>query len=79
MSREKQRSPENVSNSFNRRELRALVAVQETLMRGGDVKTLMRSPDYLAGVGKLQRMLKRADENVAAAELAATAPKKAAS
>lgn len=79
MSREKQRSPENVSNSFNRKELRALIAVQEKLMSGGDPRTLLRAPDYLAGVGKLQRMLKRADENVAAAELAATAPKKAAS
>lgn len=72
---DRKRNPENVSNSFDHKELRALVVVQELLMRGGDARTIMRSPEYLAGVGKLQRMLKRVELNMAEAELAAVAPK----
>lgn len=73
----RKRNPECVSNSFDRRELRALVSVHEILLRRGNPTTVMRSPEYIAGMGKLQRMLRRAEFSVVEAELEAVAPKPA--
>lgn len=73
----RKRNPEQVSNSFDRRELRALVAVHEALLCRGDPRNILRSPGYIAGIGKLQRMLRRADLNIAEAELRELAPKPA--
>lgn len=53
-----------ISNSFDHRELECFHQLCSVAMRGGDIRILLRSPEYAVLWGKMYRMLKLAAENI---------------
>lgn len=53
-----------ISNSFDHRELECFHTLCSTAMRGGDIRVLLRAPEYTQLWGKMYRMLRVAAENI---------------
>lgn len=67
------------SNSFDYRELKVLISVCDTALRGGDIRIILRSPEFAGIHGKVRRMYERLDHAIAEDTLKELAPKKAGS
>jgi len=52
----------SVSNSFNKTEIEILAFIFNTLIRGGDARSIAGHKDFPSLVAKIKRMKMRADE-----------------
>lgn len=56
MSNNAHRRGMSAGNTFRRDEVEAFVAVEDILLRGGDVRVLLRSPGWRSLADKVRRM-----------------------
>lgn len=57
MSNNAHRRGTTAGNTFRRDEVEAFIAVEQTILRGGDPRVLMRSPGWRSLAAKVRRML----------------------
>ena len=74
--KERPRTSYAASNSFDYKELQAMIAVYETALRGGDISILLRSPHFQSTYAKVKRMFERLDRSVTEDTLKALAPRR---